>query len=282
MTQDADWSNVMTDANTPPDPPRNNSTSLRRALSILLCFGEDTSGQGLSVSNISEKLEINKSTVTRLIQPLLSYNFVEEADRPGTYKLSWQNASLGLAYLSSLRADRDMHPVLLSLSETTRETVHLVRATPPRVVYIDKIDSQHAVRMVSRVGNTQPMYCTSVGKAILAFSSAETLEQVIDAGLRRLTAATITDPDDLRMELQQIRDRGWAMDNVENEEGIRCVAAPIFDADGDCNFAISISAPVARITYDKALQLAPVVTEAAAEISRRLGGKFLPRTPTRI
>lgn len=264
----------MTASSAPPDQPRNNSASLRRALSILLCFGEDPSGQGLTVSEVGEALDLNKSTVSRLIQPLMAYDFIEVGEHPGSYKLSWQNASLGNAYLASVRADRDMHPVLLSLSSSTRETVHLVRASPPRVVYIDKIDSPHAVGMVSRVGNTQPMHCTSVGKSILAFAGEEALKLVIEAGLPRHTAATITNPADLRAELLAVRERGWAMDNVENEEGIRCVAAPIFDADGDCSFAISISAPSNRITYEKAFQLAPLVTEAASEISRRLGGTF--------
>lgn len=270
----------MTASSATPVPPRNSSASLRRALSILLCFGDDTSGRGLTVSEVGEALGLNKSTVSRLIQPLLSYNFIEAGERPGSYKLSWQNASLGQAYLSSVRADRDMHPVLLSLSSRTRETVHLVRANPPRVVYIDKIDSPHAVRMVSRVGNTQPMHCTSVGKSILAFADESTLDLVIQAGLPRHTAATITNPAELRAELGTIRERGWAMDNVENEEGIRCVAAPIFDADGECSFAISISAPANRITYEKAFQLAPLVTEAAAEVSRRLGGACIRSTAT--
>lgn len=255
---------------------RNNSASLRRALSILTHFETDQ-GDGFTVSELSDALDINKSTVSRLIRPLLSYHFLEEGERAGSYRLGWQNAHLGQRYLTHVRADRDMHPVLLNLSRRTRETVHLVRATPPQVVYIDKIDSPHAVRMFSRVGNTQPMHCTSVGKSILAFSSEERLRAVIATGLPPRTSATITSADNLRAELAMIRERGWAMDNVENEEGIRCVAAPIFDFDGDCDFALSVSGPVARITYEKAFQIAPTVIEAANEISRRLGARVPQR-----
>lgn len=252
--------------------PRNNSASLRRALAILTHF-ENDSGEGISVAEVSEALGINKSTVSRLIRPLLEFNFLEEAERPGCFRLGWQNANLGQRYLTHVRADRDMHAVLLQLSQRTRETVHLVRATTPQVVYIDKIDSPHAVRMFSRVGNTQPMHCTSVGKSILAFAGEEALEAVVATGLPPRTPATITDAEDLRAELAVIRERGWAMDNVENEEGIRCVAAPIFDVDGECNFAVSVSGPVTRITYERAFQIAPIVMEAAREISRRLGAK---------
>lgn len=252
--------------------PRNNSASLRRALAILTHF-ETGAMNGLTVAEISADLGINKSTISRLIRPLLDHHFLEEGGRPGSYRLGWQNANLGHHYLAHIRPDRDMHPVLLELSEDLRETVHLVRATPPQVVYIDKIDSPHAVQMFSRVGNTQSMHCTSVGKAILAFSDSERFAAVVAEGLPARTDATIIDPDDLRTELAIIRKRRWAMDNLENEDGIRCVAAPIFDASNACNYALSVSGPNTRITYDKAFEVAPRVIEAANEVSRRLGAR---------
>ncbi|HLS02418.1 MAG TPA: IclR family transcriptional regulator [Beutenbergiaceae bacterium] len=255
--------------------PRNHSVSLRRALAILTHFEADN-GEGFTVSEISSALEINKSTVSRLIQPLIAHHFLEHGERPNSYRLGWRNANLGQRYLANVRADRDMHTVLLDLTRRTRETTHLVRSTPPMVVYIDKIDSPHAVRMFSRVGNTQPMHCTSVGKSILAHSSEETVESVIATGLPARTPATITTPEELWAELDVIRQRGWAMDNVENEDGIRCVAAPIFDSEGDCNFAVSVSGPVSRITYENAFDIAPSVIEAAKEVSHRLGARSYP------
>ncbi|MDQ4214542.1 IclR family transcriptional regulator [Microbacterium capsulatum] len=255
---------------TQPANPRNNSASLRKALAILQHLG-DAAGEDQSLGQISTALDLNKSTVTRLLQPLLETSFVEAGDAPSTYRLSWQNARLGQAYLGSLRPDRDMHQTLVDLSAATRETTHLVRASTTNVVYIDKVDSPYAVRMVSRIGNVQPMYSTSVGKCILAHAGDDLIAAVVAAGMPPRTPATITTEAALRAELALIRERGWAIDDVENEDGIRCVAAPVFDASGECSLAISVSGPVSRVPSERVAALAPLVTTAAGDISRRLG-----------
>lgn len=252
-------------------PNRNNSASLRKALSVLMHLGEDHVVEGLTATQLSRELNINKSTVLRLLQPLLDNHFVEISESSGTYRLSWQNARLGQSYLSSVRIDFDMHPLLANLTSTTQETTHLVRAAAPDVVYIDKADSPLAVRMFSRIGNTNPMYCSSVGKAILAFAEDEVIGSVVAGGMPARTPATITTEKRLRDELATIRRQGWAIDDVENEEGIRCVAAPIFDAEGRCQYALSVSGPESRVTTERVPKLVPLVQAAAAEISRRLG-----------
>ncbi|KIP52200.1 IclR family transcriptional regulator [Leucobacter komagatae] len=251
--------------------PRNNSASLRRALSILQLLGDDLNGDGRTITQIATELDLNKSTVTRLLQPMLETSFLEQAPGSGSYRLSWETARLGQAYLSGVRPDRDMHEALATLSESTMETAHLVRSATPSVVYIDKVDSPHAVRMISRVGNTQPMYSTSVGKCILAFADDETIQTVIDAGMPARTATTITTAAGLRAELATIREQGWAIDDVENEDGIRCVAAPIFDASGGCSHAVSVSGPVSRVPRERVPELVPLVIAAATDISRRMG-----------
>lgn len=251
--------------------PRNNSASLRKALTILQYLGDDLSGDGVTITRIAADLGLNKSTVTRLIQPLLETSFVEQAPGTSAYRLSWETARLGQAYLAGVRPDRDMQKTLHELSQATKETVHLVRAAVPHVVYIDKVDSPHAVRMFSRIGSTQPMHSTSVGKCILAHASESTLQAVIAAGLPARTGTTITTETRLREELARIREQGWAIDDIENEEGIRCVAAPIFDASGGCTHALSVSGPISRVPRERVPELAPLVTRAAADISRRMG-----------
>lgn len=258
-------------ASVPPSPPRNNSASLRKALAILQLLGDDVAGEGFTLTQIANALELNKSTVTRLLQPLLETSFVEHAPERGTYRLSWATARLGQAYLAGVRPDRDMQRVLYELSQATMETVHLVRAAFPHVVYIDKVDSPHAVRMFSRIGSTQPMYSTSVGKCILAHADESTIRGVIEAGMPARTTTTITTEQKLRDELALIREQGWASDDVENEDGIRCVAAPIFDASGGCSHAMSVSGPVSRVPSERVASLAPLVMRAAADISRRMG-----------
>lgn len=255
----------------PPTAARNSSASLRKALAILQHLGDDRHGEGITIARIAADLDLNRSTVTRLMQPLVETAFVEQVPETGTYRLSWETARLGQAYLAGVRPDRDMRQVLRELGERTTETAHLVRAAAPHVVYIDKVDSPHAVRMVSRIGSTQPMHSTSVGKCILAHADEATIQAVISAGMPPRTAATITSEPLLREELARVREQGWAIDDVENEEGIRCVAAPIFDATGACSHALSISGPVSRVPRARVPDLVPLVTRAAADISRRMG-----------
>lgn len=250
---------------------RNHSASLRKALAILQYLGDDLDGEGRTLSQIATTLGYNKSTVIRLLQPLLEQAFVEQLHGSTNYRLSWENARLGHAYLAGLRPNTDMHHLLTALSTKTSETVHLVGAATPHVVYIDKVDSSHAVRMFSQIGNTQPMHSTSVGKCILAHASEDAIQSVIETGLPAQTKATITTERALRAELARIRAQGWAIDDIENEEGIRCVAAPVFDAAGRCTYAISVSGPITRVPKSRVAGLAPLVTSTAAEISKRLG-----------
>ncbi|MCW2877234.1 MAG: IclR family transcriptional regulator [Sphaerisporangium sp.] len=252
--------------------PRNNSASLRRALSVLLQLGHDTGGGGFSLVELSTKLEMNKSTLFRLLQPLVEARFVEQLSS-GHYRLGWRNAQLGQIYLAGVDLHRSMRDVLQRLATQTSETVHLAIADFPSIVYVDKVDSPHPVRMFSRIGNQQPAYSTSLGKAMLAHASTETVEMVISNGMPARTSRTITTADRLREELAVIRERGCSIDDIENEEGIRCVAAPIFDQSGTSLSGISVSGPVERVTWDKVSEFEPLVVAAANEISRRLGAK---------
>ncbi|MCM3658710.1 IclR family transcriptional regulator [Agromyces mediolanus] len=263
----------MTEQHPTAPAPRNNSSSLRRALAILLQLGEDRSGEGYSLAELGELLQLNKSTILRLMQPMIEEHFIEAGDSQGHYRLSWRSAQLGQSYLNAVSIDRDMHDVLIQLSRASQETTHLVRAALPRVVYIDKVDSPLAVRMFSRVGNTQPMYSTSVGKAILAQLDEAAVHAVLEAGMPRRTPRTITDEAALRHDLALTRERGWAIDDVENEDGIRCVAAPVFDQHGQCSHAISLSGPVSRVTSERVPELSALVVASANEISRRLGAR---------
>ncbi|WP_020501379.1 IclR family transcriptional regulator [Sciscionella marina] len=260
----------MTDSLGPRPGTRNNSASLRRALSILLYLGE--AGQdGASVSELCRALEMNKSTALRLLQPLLETRFVEQSGS-GAYHLGWRNAQLGQVYLSGLDLRTSMHDLLTELVERTSETAHLVLADFPNIVYIDKVDSPHPVRMFSRIGRTQPAYRTSVGKAMLAHAPETTVARVVADGMPARTPNTITTAGALHRELARVRKDGYAVDEIENENGIRCVAAPIFDGAGECTSAVSVSAPEQRLPRERVPEIAEQVCAAAGQISRRLGG----------
>jgi DNA-binding IclR family transcriptional regulator len=180
-------------------------------------------------------------------------------------------ASLGQSFLSRVDLRTIAHPALRALMTDTGETVHLVIYDHPEVVYVDKVESPNVVHMRSEIGNRMPAYSTATGKAFLAHLPAERVADAIARGLPRRTANTITTEEELLVELGKVRERGWAVDNVENEDGVRCVGAPILDHLGAVVGALSVSGPTMRVTEDRVPQLGAKVRAVAEEISHRIG-----------
>ncbi|MFI1334532.1 IclR family transcriptional regulator [Streptomyces sp. NPDC020845] len=263
-------------ANETPDasePRRNTSSSLRRALGILMHLAEDGGHpHGTTLTELATGLQMSKSTVLRLVAPLREARLVDQDPESGHYRLGPQNALLGQLYLERLDVRRTASPLLHQLAQDVREAVHLVSFDPPEIVYIDKVESPQAVRMHSRVGGRQPAYCTATGKAFLAYATDDVFESVIAAGMPVRTPATITSPEQLRAELARIRQRGYAIDDVENEVDIRCVAASAFNHSGSAVTAVSISGPASRMTHDRLAEIGELVTETARALTDRLGG----------
>jgi DNA-binding IclR family transcriptional regulator len=254
-------------------PRRNASSSLRRALGILMYLTEDRSHpRGVTLTDLAAGLDLSKSTVLRLIAPLKDVRLVDQDPESGRYRLGPQNALLGQAYLERRDTRQITSPVLHRLAEESGETVHLVTFDPPEIVYIDKVESPRAVRMHSRIGGRLPAYCTATGKVFLAHSGDEVVESVIAAGLPARTPATITSPDRLRAELDLIRGRGYAVDDAENEQDIRCVAAPVHDHSGAVTTAVSISGPASRVTRERLPELGSLLLSATRAITKDLGG----------
>jgi IclR family acetate operon transcriptional repressor len=252
---------------------RNNSLSVRRALAILSYVARaDVQPDGLTLADLATGLNINKSTVLRLVKPLCDAHLVERADPSGRYRLGPETAYLGQTYLERLDLRSTAHDSMARLMEASQETVHLVVFDPPDVVYVDKVEAPQPIRMVSRIGSRQPVFCTAVGKAFLAHASEQIVRLVIDAGLPARTPRTITSEARLRAELDVIRAQGYAVDDVENEPDIRCVGGPIFDHMGTVVAAASISGPITRVTAQRVPELGRLVREATTEISQRLGG----------
>ncbi|MET9789397.1 IclR family transcriptional regulator [Streptomyces canus] len=254
-------------------PRRNASSSLRRALGILMYLAEDRSHpNGTTLTDLAAGLELSKSTVLRLVAPLRDVRLVDQDPESGRYRLGPQNALLGQAYLERRDTRQITAPALHRLAEESGETVHLVSFDPPEIVYIDKVESPRAVRMHSRIGGRLPAYCTATGKVFLAHSGDDVVDGVIAAGLPARTPATITSPEGLRAELDLIRRRGYAVDDVENEQDIRCVAAPVHDHTGAVTTAVSISGPAARVTRERLPELGTLLMSATRTITADLGG----------
>ncbi|MEU6711735.1 IclR family transcriptional regulator [Nonomuraea sp. NPDC046802] len=246
-------------------PERNQSASLRRALTVLDHVRERS---GLSLTQLAEAAELPKSTVLRLTAPLIEARLLERDRRTGAYRLGHGTIRLGQAYLATLDLRAVAAEESYRLMSEVRETVHLVVYDPPHVVYIDKVENEANVRMASRIGSRGPAHSTAVGKAILAWQPAEAVAELV---LDPRTKHTIIDHERLRAELAAVRRRGYAVDDRENEPEVRCVGAPIFNHNDAVTAAISVSGLTSRITAARVRELGPLVAEAASRISRKLG-----------
>lgn len=224
----------------------------------------------MALGELSVCLGVHKSTALRLLSPLVDAGLVQRVG-PSDYALGPTTIRWGQAYLGGLDLRTTAHPILMQLSEATQETIHLVVYDPPVVVYIEKIDSPQTVRMHSRVGDRQPIYCTAVGKAYLARLPLDSLGEVISPPLQARTPHTITEWRAFQDEIRQVAERGFAIDDQENELEIRCVGAAILDNKGDPAAGVSVSAPASRLTMPQAFELGDLVTRAASTLSALLG-----------
>jgi DNA-binding IclR family transcriptional regulator len=250
---------------------RNRSGSLRRALAILEALIEPSArGSGLSLTELAAATGLNKATLLRLSEPLVETSLVSRDGR-GRFALGVGALRLGEAYLAGVDLRGAARPVLEELAAETGETAHLVVFDEPYVVYLDKVDSPSAVRMHSRIGGRMPLYCTAAGKAMLAWLPDEVVERVLALPTPGRTPSTLTSAAAVRKDLQLIRERGWSLDDVENEPEIRCVGAAVFDRSGAVVAACSLSGPDQRITPARARELGPRIRAAADAIGRRLG-----------
>jgi DNA-binding IclR family transcriptional regulator len=192
--------------------------------------------------------------------------------------------SLGQAALGQFDIRRVSLPYLQTLNQQTRETVHLTVRHGLSVVYVDKLDSPEPLLIHSRIGASVPLYCTAVGKVLLAYMPAVERDAILSQlELRRITTNTVGNLQELQTQLQTVRRSGYACDLEEHELHIRCAAAPIWDHTGAVNASLSITAPAVRMPVARLRQLAPLIQEAGRGISRDLGYRFIPpersRTP---
>jgi len=245
-------------------------TSAVRTFEIIEIVSKGNPHIGLSLAEISKSLHISKSTVQRYLQTLERLGVVERNDREN-YHLGWTILSLAGNYLNSLDLPNIAEVYMRELSEKTLETVHLAVPSGKEIVYIAKVSSPKSIQMISQIGARMPMYSTSLGKSMLAFFPEERVSSVIAQGLSPRTDRTITTSEELKRNLDQIRENGFAIDNTENEEGVRCIGAPIFDYSKKLVGAVSISGPAHRINEDRFNDIGLIVRDTALKISRRMG-----------
>jgi DNA-binding IclR family transcriptional regulator len=246
-----------------------NITALQRGLHLLQLFSE--SPHGLTAKEVAGRSRLPVSTVHRFLANLEGAAFLN-CGADGVYRLGVACFAVGQAALNQLDIRRVSLPYLEELNRQTRETIHLTVRHGLSAVYVEKLDSPEQLRIHSRIGAAVPLYCTAVGKVMLAHMPDEELRKVLpQLALKRLTPNTVGNLQELEAELYRVFKNGYACDLEENEPHIRCVAAPIWDHAGVVNASLSITAPVVRMAVTRLRQLAPLIQTAGLQISRELG-----------
>lgn len=244
--------------------------SVARALTIIDVMAE--AGGELALNEIAGRLGLAKTTVHGLISTLKTFGYVEQSAFSGKYKLGVRLFEVGNIVSNGWEVRVVAVPYIQKLVEEMGETVHLVILDRYEVLYIDKRESSGSLHIASQVGMRLPAHCTGVGKVLMAYLSPQERHQIIKTrGLPRFTRNTLTDPVALEAELEKIKKQGYAVDNEEIMDSLRCVAAPIRDQSGKVISALSVSGPVSRMQgerFEKALRLC---VATAAEISANLG-----------
>lgn len=248
---------------------RTRLSSVATAIRLLNAFSEEEDEIG--VSALSKRLGIAKSTVHRLAVTLVAEGVLEQNPENEKYRLGIALFRLGALVRHRMNVSNEAKPYLVELRELTGETVHLAILNQNQIMYVYNLESRQAIRARSDVGVRKPAYCTAEGLAMLAYQPEETVESVIAGGLVRRTPHTNTDTARLRSTLQEIRQRGYAVEDEESEIGVRCIAAPIRDAAGAVIAAVGVAGPVQRLSKRAISNFAPNVVRSAESVSGRLG-----------
>jgi IclR family transcriptional regulator, KDG regulon repressor len=249
---------------------RSTVQSVDRALGILETLADIR--KEISVGDLATRVNLHISTTHRLLSALMARGYVRQNPNTGKYSLGLKALEVGNAvhYQRDLRTEGQS--TLLRLAEETGETTNIAVLDQGQAVYVDQVESDKTVRMFVKIGARVPVHCSAVGKVLIAYLSDQEIEQMVkQRGMARFTDNTITEVEGLRTELEIVRRQGFAIDNAEREPGVRCVAAPIFDAANRVVAAISISGPSLRVSETNVNDLAEQARVAGLEVSSRLG-----------
>lgn len=247
--------------------------SVDRSFSILEAIADGKK----NLLDIAQAVQLNKSTVHRLLQTLIYKGYVSQNEESSQYTLTTKVLHLGQKIIDDLDIIKIAKPQLNELNELTGEVVHLVMIEGVEAIYIDKMEARSNIRMYSYIGKSIPLFSSAVGKAYLAFSNQSIIDQQwpsMFSNVERFTEFTLIDESDLKEDLVRTRARGYAIDREENELGVICVAAPIYNHLGRIQYAISISTPKFRLDENKIDKFGTAVKKATIAISKKLGYQF--------
>ncbi|MGA5691623.1 IclR family transcriptional regulator [Cytobacillus pseudoceanisediminis] len=229
----------------------------------------------LSVSQLSRELNAPKSSTFEILTTMVVKGFLEFDDIAKTYKPGIKLFEVGTSYFNNTDLTKEARPYLEGLVKKTGETVFLATASDGDVVYLDKVESPSSIRTTATLGMRNPMYLTGLGKAFLAaYSDQKVAEIMSERSFIPVTSNTIKDYDSLMANLKQIRQRGYSIDNEENEKDVFCIAAPIWDYTNQPIAAISIAGLASRMTEKGTKEYAVYLIDAALNLSKRLGYQY--------
>lgn len=241
--------------------------SLQKALEILNCFAVKSSW---GVTELSEYLGLNKSNVHNILTTFTAMEYLKQDPETGKYQLGMALYTLSHALGDELIIGNIAMPYMQELSDFSGERVYLGIPYKDEVIYISSTYPQESFYLMRTIaGERAKLYCTGIGKAMLAYLP-EQLEFCLKEGLTAFTDYTITDPEKLREELALTRQRGYAVDNMEHEFGIKCVAMPIFNKQRKVEAAISVSGPSLRFEEARIEELAQALAKKVRKIEARL------------
>lgn len=249
--------------------------SVDRAMMLLEAMGEDEEGNRLI--DLASRTGLAPSTVHRILTTLEQRQFIQFNPNDRMWHIGRQAFAIGSAFTRRSNIVATALPFLRRLRDQTRETVNLGFMQDGEMVFVDRIESRDIIRSVTRVGGKAPMTASAMGKAILATCSREEMAAVMEReGGRRFTVNTLTDLQTLQANLEDVRKEKYAVDDEELVPGLRCVAAAVFNHQGDAICAISISSLSARITMDRVPMLGHLLVEASQKLTTALGGVTNP------
>ena len=252
--------------------------TVEKALNILELFAEKETPLG--ITELSRMLELNKSTIHRILSVLSKRGYVNKDGHTRKYMLGYKTLEIGGALLNQIHIRDVAAAQMVKLACETLQTVRLGVLDNGEVLYVDHAEGKDPIRLHIKLGSRGPVYCTASGKAMLAFMDRFEAQQILASiELRPYTINTITDSGELKCELERTRKRGYSFSNEEYSKDVRAIGAPIFDLRGSVVGAISLIAVSLRMQQKHTREFAQKVMETAAEISRRMGYRPNPKTP---
>jgi Transcriptional regulator len=248
--------------------------SVERALRIIDLFNEQSTE--LRITSISEKMGLNKSTVHSLLKTLQKHHYIEQNPENGKYKLGMKLVERSNLVISTIDIRQVAKKYLIDLSNKTNQTTHLGILNGREGVYIDKVEGAKAVIRYSRIGRGIPLHATAVGKVLLAYQQSEVTQQLLKGyHYTRQTQNTIIEESELLTELEKVRKQGYAIDDQENEQGVRCIAVPILNYQNQVLAAISISTLASCVNYRELEEYIILLKKAGQELSEEVGYRLL-------